>query len=491
MATTGATGSTPAPAAESGLRALAVRGSVWTLGGYAAGQGLRLASNVILAWLLAGGGPRIFGLMGLVTVVMQGLEMFSDIGIGASIVQHKRGDERSFVNTAWTVQVIRGVLLWLVACALAWPLGLLYYPELIELLPVAGLTAVLAGLNSTSLFSANRKLALGRLTLLTLTSQAVAIVSMIALAAVYRSVWALVAGGLIGAAMRMILSHTIMPGAGNRLQWDPTALRDLLTFGRWVFISTGVAFLAISADRLLLGKLVDPEMLGVYVIAFSLATAPSQVCAMLGNVVLFPAMSMVHRADPGSLGRKFHRARRLILFTGAVAVMGIVLLAGPFFALLYGPRYEDAGWIARLMAVSVWLVVMHKSADRLLLAMGHSKALAAANSVAFVVTCAAAVPGYYLFGLPGFILGYAVGNAAGYLVVALLLRRYAVPILGRDLLFTLGLAGVTLAALLIEIQAGAWSQDVARQWVMAGAGAAMLLPPAIWLAVTLKREVRK
>ena len=471
------------------VRALAVRGSAWTVGGYGAAQLLRLVCNAVLAYLLADNGPRIFGLMGLVTVVMQGLEMFSDIGIGPSIVQNKRGDDRAFVNTAWTVQVVRGVVLWLVACAAAVPLGLLYYPELIELLPIAGLTAVLAGLNSTSLFTANRNLALGRLTVLNLISQAVAAASMIALASVYPSIWALVAGGLIGSATRMVLSHTLMPAAGNRLQWDPDAGRELLTFGRWIFVSTGVTFLAMSVDRLLLGKLVEPEMFGIYVIAYSLATAPSQASAMLVNVVLFPALSMIHRTDPASLASKFHNARRLILWTGAVAVLGVVLLAEPFFRMIYGERYADAGWMARLMAVSVWFVVLQKSADRLLLAMGHSKALAGANCTAFAVACAVAVPGYYLYGLPGFILGYGAGAAAGYAVVALSLRRHGVPILARDIGLTCGLGALTFAAFAAAQWVEGRADGVTGQWLAAAAGAAMLLPAAIWLVLTLRREV--
>ncbi len=91
------------------LRGLALRGSIWTLGGYGASQVLRLAGNLVLARLLF---PEAFGLSALVGVFMVGLAMFSDVGIGPSVIRSHRGDDADFLNTAWTIQVIRGLVLW-------------------------------------------------------------------------------------------------------------------------------------------------------------------------------------------------------------------------------------------------------------------------------------------------------------------------------------------------------------------------------------------
>ena len=99
-----------------GLFARALRGSALTAGSYAITQGLRLGSNLILTRLLF---PEAFGLMALVSVFLVGLAMFSDIGIGPAISHSKRGDEPGFLDTAWTLQVARGVILWLGASALA------------------------------------------------------------------------------------------------------------------------------------------------------------------------------------------------------------------------------------------------------------------------------------------------------------------------------------------------------------------------------------
>ena len=151
------------------LFARAMRGSAFTAGSYIIAQMMRLASNLILTRLLF---PEAFGVMALVSVVLVGMVMFSDVGVSASIAQHKRGDDPDFLNTAFSIHVFRGAMLWLVTCAIAYPLSLFYNaPDLAYLLPVAGLSLLISGFNPTRIDTATRHLLLGRVTLLDLAAQ--------------------------------------------------------------------------------------------------------------------------------------------------------------------------------------------------------------------------------------------------------------------------------------------------------------------------------
>jgi len=180
-----------------GFFARVARGSAFTASGYAASQLLRLLANLLLTRILY---PEAFGLMALVSVFMVGLVMFSDVGIGPAISQNRRGDDPDFLDTAWSIQVIRGVLMFLAAAVLAFPVAWFYdAPMLAQLLPVASLTLVIAGFYPTRIETANRHLMLGRVTLLDLASQAVGTLSMLVIAWQTQSVWALVVGGLFGA----------------------------------------------------------------------------------------------------------------------------------------------------------------------------------------------------------------------------------------------------------------------------------------------------
>ncbi|HEY7930058.1 MAG TPA: oligosaccharide flippase family protein, partial [Steroidobacteraceae bacterium] len=142
------------------LRFRAIRAGVWTIGGYGATQVLRLGGNLLLTRLLF---PEAFGLMALVQSVMIGLSMFLDVGVEASIIQNKRGHEESFINAAWTVQVVQGLMIWLALCILGQPAALFYKaPMLAQLLPVAGLASLIGGFSSTKMPLAARNLALKR-----------------------------------------------------------------------------------------------------------------------------------------------------------------------------------------------------------------------------------------------------------------------------------------------------------------------------------------
>ena len=117
---------------------------------------IRLASSLILTRLLF---PEVYGVMSLVWMLMYGLAMFSDVGLGPAIIRDRRGDDPDFLNTAWTVQAIRGAVLWLCSCLAAGPMALLYgQPELAQLIPAAGLTALIAGFNSTALYTCRRRM---------------------------------------------------------------------------------------------------------------------------------------------------------------------------------------------------------------------------------------------------------------------------------------------------------------------------------------------
>jgi len=426
------------------LKRRVVLGSAWTVFGFAAAFVLRLTSNVILTRLLF---PEAFGLMTLVGVLMTGLAMFSDIGVGPSIIQNRRGDDPRFLNTAWTIQVGRGVLLWVCAIALA-PLmaGLYEEPRLRWMVPIAGLSAVFAGFSSTSLFLLNRHLRLGRRTVLDLATQFVGIVVTVAWAWVDRSVNALVAGMLVAPALKAILSHVVIPGPRNRLAWDREAGRSLFRFGRWIFLNTLLAFIGIQADRLLLGKLISMEMLGVYGIAAALVMTGRSLVLSLSGSVLFPAASRRSGLPREQFLGQLRQKRRPILLLSA-AMMAVVVSCEDWVVLgLYDARYEAASWILPILTLGLWPVVLAATADGCLLALDQSKYLTLGSFLRVLAVCVLLPLGYRRFGLPGVVVSMSVVDWPRYIGAVIGLVRARLNLLRQDALAT-GLLVLLLLAL--------------------------------------------
>src|SRR5450631_1441433 len=131
------------------LGSTALKGTVWSVGVYGGAMALRLLSNIVLSRLLV---PQYFGLMTLLNTTIMGLTLFSDLGLTPNIIRSKRGDEPAFLNTAWTIQVMRGAILWICCVLVSWPFAKFYgEPRLGLLVPVIGLSLVISSLNATSL----------------------------------------------------------------------------------------------------------------------------------------------------------------------------------------------------------------------------------------------------------------------------------------------------------------------------------------------------
>ncbi|MEM1416619.1 MAG: oligosaccharide flippase family protein [Myxococcota bacterium] len=247
------------------------RSSMWIIVGYGGAQVLRFLSNVILSRMLY---EEAFGLMAIVGSVLQGLELFSDIGIRPSIIRSEREDRR-FLDTAWTLQALRGLILGLIAIGLTRPVAAFYdAPELIYLLPIAVVGSFIDSLQSTKLATETRELNLRRLEITTLVSQAMAVLGMVGWAAVDPTVTSLAAGAILGSITRLLMSHFYLPGPVNRFAWDKDAVTEVVTFGRWILLSTLIHFASSQSDKLIFGKLLTMEALGVYHMGAVIARLP-------------------------------------------------------------------------------------------------------------------------------------------------------------------------------------------------------------------------
>ncbi len=429
-----------APAAKS-LFSRALRGSAFTAVAYALTQAMRLASNLVLTRLLA---PDAFGVMAIVSVVLIGMIMFSDVGVSASISQSKRGDDPAFLNTAFTIHAFRGTMLWAVVCALAWPMAQFYSePQLVWLLPAAGVTLFIAGFNPTRIDTANRHLLLGRVTALDLLAQAIGIVAMVALALVFKSVWALVVGSIIGSLAKLVLMWFYMPGEPNRFHWDKTSGHELIHFGKWIFMSTACGFALAQGDKAVFGHYLTSAQLGVYNIGFFLASFPLLLARAVNSRIMIPLYRDHHPAESPQNFAKL-RKLRFIVSGGTLLLLGFLALVGvPLVGFLYDARYAASG----LIVVAVALVQMPETIgityDQSALAAGDTKTYFWLQALKATVQTLAFLVGINMGGLEGALLAQGIALLALHPAVIVLARKHRAWDPLNDVVF------FTLAAVLV------------------------------------------
>ena len=445
-------GAAPAGTCMTSLKSRAIRASIWVIGGYGVQQALRLGSNLILTRLLF---PEAFGLMALVNVFMQCLQMFSDVGIAPSIIQNRRGDDKAFLNTAWTVQVLRGVGLWLCSCCIAYPAALLYgQPLLGRLIPLAGLIAIVSGFASTGPFTAQRHLALGRLAGLEVATSVVQLSVTVSLALAYRSVWVLVLGGLIAALVRTVLSHLVFGPTANRFRFDSSAARALLKFGKWIFLNTLIGGLAMHADRILMGKLMPMGVLGVYAIARNLALMPQEVFRRISATVVFPAIAKISHLPREQLRQRLIKHRWPVLVGAAIGLGVAVGVADVVVGTIYDSRYEAAAWMTPILLLGLWPAILSATIDRSLFAIGEPRFMLYGTISRLVFISFALLGAYAWLGTVGAVSAVAAAEGVRYVGICRGLQLNKLWAAGQDLATTAIFLVVVLALVSLRLLLG-------------------------------------
>ena len=481
--------SDPAPAAtqRSALSSRMASGTITSVVGQVVTQVIRLGGNLVLARLLF---PEAFGLMALVNLLMWTLQSISDVGISAAIIRHERGEEPRFLDTAFTLQVIRGVALWILGTALAIPMAHLYgEPDLVSLVPVASLSALFFGFTSTKIVTLARKILPTRIIAIDIGSQLASLIAIVAIAWWKRSVWALVAGGLLASALKALASHVAIPGRRDRFGWDRPAVRELFEFGRWVTLSTTFNFVAFRIDLALVALLVPVDTLGVYSIAIMISNVMREVLAQFNGLIVLPTLSTAVRAGPDVLPRVIPRVRSNIVPTAVAGTVAAVAMAPVLFDGLYDERYHAAGWIAQLSMLGVWFSYLCDTSGSALLALGDSRSWAITTALKAVATTVGCLVGHHLAGLPGLILGAGASAMVTYLLAAWQLRQHRVYVLRGDLTYSALCLGLgAMAVFLPRLLSGVTSGRVLAAW-SGGVAVVMVTPLTLWALKRLQRNV--
>jgi O-antigen/teichoic acid export membrane protein len=417
---------------EKTLKQRALNSSNWVIVSYVFSQGFRLGGNLILTRLLV---PEMFGVMAIVSVLLVGIAMFSDLGIFQYIIQSKHSNKQSYVNTAWTIQILRGGLITLVLLGIAEAFYLLQsfkifadtsvysVPELPLIIAVMSITALIAGFNSINLALLNKDLRLKEIGLIDVFSQLIGLICMIFLAYLLENIWALVIGTILSSFVKMLMSHLPSFGERNKISWDTRAVKDIFNFGKWIFGASIFTFFAGQGDRLILGGLLTPEELGIYTIAFFLATAFRNIVHKVMSSVFYPVLSEVVRTRPTELQTIYYKIRSRVDIV-VMIVVGFLASSGHLFIeLLYDDRYIDAGWMLESLSLATIFVGI-TMAGTCVLALGNSRVimkLTATSSVALFVTVPIA---HIFFGIEGAVFAIALNSIVELPLLFLIMKKY-------------------------------------------------------------------
>jgi lipopolysaccharide exporter len=403
----------------SSLERRAAGGALWVLLAFAASRLLGFATNLVLARLLS---PAEFGVVGFAMVAIGAFTLLQDVGTPAAIVYGRR-DAREIGGTALTINLGAALLLFGVLAVAAPSLALLGGDEAIGPIAIAlalGLVISAAGSVQNALLV--KELALRRKFVPDVVPLILSGVLSIALALAGFGVWSLVYGYLARAAATTSLLwwlSSVRPWP----RFDRAAAAELLGYGRHVSLSTIVGFATMNIDYFLIGHFLGPTELGLYTMAFVIATLPSKATAELAVKVVFPAYARL-TDDGAALWRLFGRVLAIVGGLSLPIALALGVGAPYFVPLLLSEKWAAIVPPLQVLAVLGLLQSIGYNFPAAFKAIGRPGALWKLN----LVKLALVGPGMFLVvhdGITAVAVIHVVSEAVVLPIYAILLARHA------------------------------------------------------------------
>jgi O-antigen/teichoic acid export membrane protein len=400
--------------------------------------------------------PAAFGQIAVATSLVAGLILVSDLGIHAVILQSPSGDQERFLRSAWTLQALRGLGLWVMLVSLC---GLTSFSGIQMMLPadsvfaashfflitsVYGFSVVLSGLESTAINLNVRRLNLRPIVFLDLFTRVFSLPVMIVWALIAPSVWALVGGALTGSIARLITSHVLVPGPRMHFEWDKLYVREIIHFGRWVAVSSIATFLRGQSDRLIFAFLLPDSVLGLYAIAKMLVDTVEGILERLNATLTLPVLGEVIRSKDDNFRTKYYTFR-FPFELAAPMLSGVLVSAGALIVhVLFDARYSDAGPMLQILSIGLitYPALFFGGAFTAIGATNVSALISVLQAVSFVIFVSL---GYVFFGVSGSLWGIALYKfIPSGIVLILASRRGWVEILKEARVILTFLAGLII-----------------------------------------------
>lgn len=390
-----------------GLYQRTVRSGAWALALRITERVFGIIRLIILARILA---PNDFGLLGIALLAMMTLETFSRTGFQQALIQ-KKGNIRNYLNAAWTVSALRGLILFAVLFLVA-PYVAIFFdaPVATPLIRVVGVAAFLQGLTNIGVIYFRKELEFNKQFIYRASGTLADFVVAVSAALILRSVWALVFGLLAGAIVRLIVSYFIHPYR-PRLSSHLGKTKELFGFGRWILGTSIITFLFNQGDDGFLGKVLGVTALGFYQIAYRIGQVPATEFAKVISRVTFPAYSKV-QDELSKLREGFLKTLNITVIFMIPLAGGIFMLSPEFTAIFLGGKWMPMIPALRILVIAGMIRALFTTGGALFQGKGAPNIDFKMNLVRLLAMAITIYPLTSFLDMRGVALAVALGNVA-------------------------------------------------------------------------------
>jgi lipopolysaccharide exporter len=425
-----------------GLTQRVVKSTVWVFGLRVTERSFYFIRLIILARILS---PEDFGLLGIAMLTMLTIENFTQTGFHAALIQKQQGSEQ-YLNVAWTVGIIRGIVLFLILLIIA-PYAALFFgvPHAKIMIQVIGCSVLLQSFTNIGVIYFQKNLEFHKQFLYQLSGTLTDFIVAISATFVLKSAWALVFGLLAGNLARLVMSY-VVHSYRPRISIDYEKAKNLFEFGKWILGSNVIVYFLTQGDSVFVGKIMGVTMLGFYQMAYKISNAPSSEITNVISQVTFPAYATI-QFDGNKLREAFLKVFNTTLVLSFPIASLIFVLSSDFTKVFMGEKWIPIIPIIQMLCILGLIGSINGTISPLLRAMGKPWIVTIASGAQLIILFILIYPLSVRWGILGVCMAVIIPSVLVMIYLSLmvcnilkckvtsLFKPFIIPVAGCSIIF--------------------------------------------------------
>lgn len=420
--------SDPGPAEAGSILARTAKGAGWVLAWRLVTRSLGMLSTIVLTHLLL---PGDFGLVMIASTFGQAINSFSSLGVDEAVIRI-RHPSRALYDSAFTLNVIRGVATSAIVAAAAWPAALFFNDtRLVPVVLAFAAGGVIASFENVGVVEFRRNIVFDKEFMLMSVPRLASVAVALTTAWLFRSYWALVAGLLSATVLNILLGYLIHP---FRPRFGLSAWRQIASFSLWTWAMSIVAMARDRGDDFVVGKLLGTGQVGIYALGVELANMPiSEIVAPLARAAFSGFAAARHDERQEEAVAVYLRIMGATTLVALPASIGLSLVADSVVRFALGPGWTAAAPVMEVLGIALCITIPGYISRALLNAHAVLRGMFLLELCTAGIRLALLIALVARYGLLGAALGVGIGTTLDHLGYLVLSRRQ-LGLRWRDLL---------------------------------------------------------
>ena len=349
------------------IKGHSVRGGAVTITAQAFKFLLQTGSTSVLARLLT---PADFGLIAMVSVFTEFVNLFKDLGLSMATIQRKDITHEQVSNLFW-VNIGMSIFLMMIAAAISPFIAYFYDEPRLTLITIAlGGTFIFGGLIAQHTALMRRQMRFTALAIVEIVSMIIGIIAAIIAALLGFTYWSLVIMVAARGITSVYMVWKFSPWRPGRLTRGSNT-RPMLAFGGSLTGSSVLNYFTCNGDNMIIGYALGSATLGIYTKAYALLTMPmSQFNGPLRSIMI-PALSRL-QDEPERYRQYFLKALAAIALIAMPLVTFMFVSADEIVYILLGSQWSSAATVFRFLAPAAFFMSISFAPQWLFVSLGRT-----------------------------------------------------------------------------------------------------------------------